>query len=332
MMRPSSKTPLQSSVAAHNPFVSVIIPVFNLENYLAETVDSVLGQSFQNFEIILVDDGSTDHSREIIAGYHARMPEMVKAVFLDHGGASAARNTGIAMARGEWIAFLDGDDIWQPSKLAEQLQLAKADPQCNFVACAANVYGQERLFQIIPAQPFDFKMELLRSGCVITLPTVLIRRELLAAIRFNEKLEGAQDVDLFLRLADSSRLAIIRTPLVSVRIREEGISGLLGGHFLQLHRYFQMARQELLKTQRENPRRIRPYAGEIYSALQQLAHEAAYYALMNPRASIGFRLRLVAIAIAERPGRAKNYRLLLQALLPAALNRRLVSLMHPPSS
>jgi glycosyltransferase involved in cell wall biosynthesis len=313
---------------SHKPRVSVVIPVFNLEDYLGEAVDSVLNQTFGDLEIILVDDGSTDRSREIIAGHRARMPERVKAIFLAHGGAAAARNSGIAMARGEWIAFLDGDDVWQPAKLAEQLRLAAADPQCNFVACAAEIYGEKKLFHIIPALPFDLRVELLRQGCFITLSTVLIRRDLLALIRFDEKLEGAQEFDVFLRLADSARIGIIYTPLSFYRVRKNAISGMLGGRYLQVHRHFQMVRRELQLLQKENPHRILPYRVEIQAVARRLAHEAAYYALMNPRATIPFRLKLAAIAIGGRPGKIKNYRLLLQAFLPASLNRWLARVRH----
>ncbi|MCJ7523870.1 MAG: glycosyltransferase [Candidatus Aminicenantes bacterium] len=310
------------------PLVSVVIPVFNLEAYLGEAVDSVLNQSCQDFEIILVDDGSTDRSREIIARYQRQAPECVQAIFLEHGGAAAARNAGIATTRGHWIAFLDGDDVWQPTKLAEQLRRADADPRCNFIACAAEIYGRKRLFQKIPAQPFDFKVELLRRGCFITLSTVLVRRELLILTRFDEQLEGAQEFDLFLRLSDSIRLGIIHRPLIFYRIREDAISGLLGGRFLQVHRHFQMVRRELQKMQREDPRRILSHESEVLAVLRRLAHEAAYYALMNPRAKIGTRLKLSAIAIAECPGRLKNYRILLQSLLPAAWNQRLAHFRH----
>jgi len=310
------------------PRVSVVIPVFNLEDYLGEAIDSVLNQTFGDLEIILVDDGSTDRSREIIAGYRARMPERVKAIFLAHGGAAAARNAGIDKARGEWIAFLDGDDVWRPAKLAEQLQLAAADPRCNFVASAAEIHGQQRLFHAIPALPFDLRVELLRRGCFITLSTLLIRHSLLAAIRFDETLEGAQEFDLFLRLADSARMGIVYTPLVLYRLRENAISSMLGGRYLQVHRHFQMVRRELRLLQRENPQRILPYRAEIQAVARRLAHEAAYYALMNPRATVMFRLKLAAIAIGERPGRMKNYRLPLQALLPASLNRWLARVRH----
>jgi glycosyltransferase involved in cell wall biosynthesis len=310
------------------PLISVVIPVFNLEAYIGEAVDSVLNQTCQDFEIIMIDDGSTDRSPEIISRYQQENPERVRAIFLEHSGAAAARNAGIDAARGQWVAFLDGDDVWQPTKLAEQLKSANADPQCNFVACAVEIHGQKQRFRAIPTHSFDFKVELLRRGCFITLSTAMIRRDLLASIRFDEKLEGAQDIDFFLRLADSVHLGIIHTPLVFYRLRKDAISGLLGGRFLQVHRHFQIARRELRQLQRECPQRILPYSNELRVALQQLAHEAAYYALMNPRAAITIRLKLAAIAITERPGQLKNYRLLLQSLLPSALNRRLMKFRH----
>ncbi len=310
------------------PLVSVVIPVFNLEDYLAETVDSVLEQTCRDFEIILVDDGSTDSSREIMERYSERKPEMLRTVFLAHGGAAAARNAALDMAQGEWVAFLDGDDVWLPGKLAEQLQLAKTDPRCNFIACAAEIYGQKKLFQKIPAEPFDLRVELLRQGCFITLSTALVKRELAAAVRFDETLEGAQDIDFFLRLADSARLGIIRSPLVFYRIRANAIGDLLGGRFLQVHRHFQVASRELGHLQRESPQRIAAYAAELRVAVQRLAHEAAYYALMSPRATVRHRLKLAAIAIAECPGQLKNFRFLPQSLLPSALNRRLARFSH----
>jgi glycosyltransferase involved in cell wall biosynthesis len=317
---------------SEKPRISVIIPVFNLAKYIGEAVDSVLNQTCRDFEIILVDDGSTDRSREIIEGYCIQIPERVKALFMDHGGASAARNAGINESRGEWIAFLDGDDVWQPTKLAEQLKLANADPRCNFVACAAQIYGRKRLFQAIPAQPFDFKVELLRQGCFITLSTVLIQRELLASIRFNEKLEGAQDFDFFLSLADSARLGIIRLPLVFYRRREEAISGLRSGRFMQVHRHFQVFQREFRRLQQEDPSRIEASLAELQGVLDRIAHDAAYSAIMNLRASVALRLKLTTIAIKRCPWRLKNYRILVQALLPAALNQWLTQFWHGKAS
>lgn len=305
------------------PGVSVIVPVFNLKDCLDAAVASALGQTFRDFEIILVDDGSTDGSRERIARYREEYPGSIRAILLEHGGAPAARNAGIAAARGEWIAFLDGDDAWKPEKLEAQMRLAAEDPRCNFIACAAEILGQGGWFHPLPSQPIDLRLELLRRGCFLTLSTVMIRRELLAGAGFDERLEGAQDIDLFLRLADAARLGLILQPLVMYRRRENAISGMQGSRYLQAHRHYQIVRRELERLGREDPSRLRPHRAEIQAAARRLAHEAAYYALMNPRATLAARMKFAAIAIGEQPQRLKNYRLLLQALLPAGLNRRL---------
>ncbi len=105
-----------------NPLVSVVIPVFNGERYLAETIESVFAQTRDDLELILVDDGSTDGSREIAARYDARL------LLQERGGPGAARNLGVAHARGRYLAFLDHDDLWVPEKLEWQLDVLAADP------------------------------------------------------------------------------------------------------------------------------------------------------------------------------------------------------------
>ncbi|MFH1175866.1 MAG: glycosyltransferase [Acidobacteriota bacterium] len=303
-----------------SPVVSVIIPVFNLEAFLREAVDSVLAQSFTDFELLLVDDGSTDGSRELIAVYRQRYPGRVQALLQAHRGAAAARNAGIAVARGEWIAFLDGDDAWRPAKLEAQLRLAAADPRCNFVASAVEIHGQGRPWLPPPEVAPDLKVELLRRGCFITLSSVLLRHELLAQVRFDESLEGAQDFELFLRIADDAHLAVAPAPLVLYRLREGAISDLSTTRYLQAHSHFQVASREVRRLLREQPLRLGPHLPEVRRALRRLAHEAAYSALMSRRAELAMRVRLAAVAIASDPPRLKNYRLLLQALLPAAVN------------
>lgn len=314
------------------PLVSVIIPVFNLESYLGEAVDSVLNQTCQDFEIILVDDGSTDRSQEIINGYQRRLPEKVRAVFQNHRGAAAARNTGIAMAGGEWIAFLDGDDLWRPKKLELQLVMAAADPDCNFVATTTEILDRNCILQIFPPPPFDLKLELLLRGCFITLSTVLIRCELLSKTRFDERLEGAHDLDLYLRLADSIRLQIVPSTQVLYRIRADSISGAYNSHYLQALRHFQTARREVSRLKQETPQRFNDNQLQLERMLSWLAHEVTYRALMNPQVSPLKRLQLSLIAISHRPRYGKNYRLLMQSFLPASLNRRISQARHRDKS
>lgn len=128
--------------ANYNPLVSVIIPFYNGEQYLLETIDSVFNQQYQNWELILIDDGSTDNSTTIAKTFWKRHPE--KVAYIEHEGhanraAAASRNLGLTIAKGELIAFLDADDIWLPKKMQEQVALFVNNPQVGMV-CEASLY------------------------------------------------------------------------------------------------------------------------------------------------------------------------------------------------
>ena len=110
------------------PLVSVIIPVYNCEKYVAEAIESVLAQTYPAIEVIVVDDGSTDKSSEIIKSF----PE-VQYLFQNNAGTAAARNHGINVSRGEYLAFLDADDLWLPEKLTLQMAIYDADPSLEMV-------------------------------------------------------------------------------------------------------------------------------------------------------------------------------------------------------
>jgi glycosyltransferase involved in cell wall biosynthesis len=109
------------------PLISVIIPVYNRERYLAEAIESVLAQTYPAIELIVVDDGSTDLSAEVARGYP------IIYHFQPNGGISAARNAGIALATGKFLAFLDSDDIWVADKLSKQMAAFEADPTLEAV-------------------------------------------------------------------------------------------------------------------------------------------------------------------------------------------------------
>ncbi|CAN5413222.1 hypothetical protein BH23ACT9_BH23ACT9_29060 [soil metagenome] len=125
-----------------DPVVSVIVPFFN-ERFLAETIDSVLGQTFEDWEVLLVDDGSTDESTDRARLAAAAHPGRVR--YLDHPGhanrgPSAARNLGVAEARGRYVAFLDSDDVWNPEKLTEQVAIMEANPEVGLLFGAAQYW------------------------------------------------------------------------------------------------------------------------------------------------------------------------------------------------
>ncbi len=100
-------------MAKENPLISVIIPTYNRANFLGEAIESVLSQTYKNLEVIIIDDGSTDDTRQLIEKY---TDKRIIYLYQEHGGTSAARNKGIQEAKGEYIAFLDSDDIWLSPK------------------------------------------------------------------------------------------------------------------------------------------------------------------------------------------------------------------------
>src|SRR5215207_8996520 len=126
----------------YNPLVSIITPFYNVEAYLAETIESVIHQDYVNWELILIDDGSSDASTAIAKSYADKFPS--KIFYLEHSnhsnrGAAASRNEGISMAKGELISFLDSDDCLLPNKLQEQVALFKQMPEAS-VICESTKY------------------------------------------------------------------------------------------------------------------------------------------------------------------------------------------------
>ncbi|QHL89099.1 glycosyltransferase [Nibribacter ruber] len=126
------------------PLVSVIIPFYNEEDFLSEAIDSVRQQTYPHWEIILVDDGSTNHSREIAKGYAAAYPHKITCVEHEghaNKGAAASRNLGVRRAKGELLAFLDSDDVWLPFKLETQVDLLQKHPEVGMVAEASEYWS-----------------------------------------------------------------------------------------------------------------------------------------------------------------------------------------------
>src|SRR2546426_189289 len=191
--------------------VSVVIPVYNGEQYLADAIQSVRDQTYQNVEVIVVDDGSTDGSADVAK----KFGEAIRYVHQSNGGVGKARNTGIAAARGAYLAFLDQDDLWLPDKLAVQVAYLDSHPEVGAVYCQCQVMGnaelrsdhmrdlRQRLYYY--AEPVkDDVVGIMRGPCLL-MTTTMFRREVLQSIGgFDEAFigAGAEDMDLTLRLKE----------------------------------------------------------------------------------------------------------------------------------
>jgi glycosyltransferase involved in cell wall biosynthesis len=200
-----------------NPLVSVIIPVYNGERYLREAIQSVLGQDYRPLEIIVVDDGSTDRSAEIARSYAE-----VRYVFQENQGVSAARNAGIAMAGGEFLAFLDADGRWTANKLSVQVGYMFNHPEVQFTVAKARFFLQEGC-----AIPKGFRKELLEGAHVCrTMETLMVRKGLFDRIgKLNTEFSVAEDVEWFARASDQNvPMAIIPEVLLQKRVHDANLS------------------------------------------------------------------------------------------------------------
>lgn len=204
------------TMKASTPTFSVVIPAFNGELFLLDALRSVLSQTAPPIEIIVVDDGSTDGTRDVVRLVHSTVP--IRYQRQDNQGPSVARNLGVSMACGDWIAFLDADDVWHPENLAVLAAYIQAHPEVALFSSEMDYIdenGNERL-------PIDLQDELallmLNRPTPILPSTVTIKRDVFVeAGGFNPKLRTHEDAELFARIAASYSIHSIDRHLVKYR-------------------------------------------------------------------------------------------------------------------
>ena len=203
--------------------VSVVIPVYNSEQYITECIDSALTQTYQNIEIIIVDDGSTDNTVNIISEYNN---ELIKLFHQKNTGSGAARNHGIEQASGTWIAFLDADDIWLPDKLQKQLKhCSDLDWSHTDLYLHGDVYPRHTKTTELTPKHSGFILKNLLVENSIGTSSVIIKKEILQKLgAFNTDLRALQDWDLWLRVAAENQICYIDEPLVYYRVHSSSVS------------------------------------------------------------------------------------------------------------
>jgi glycosyltransferase involved in cell wall biosynthesis len=207
------------------PLVSVVIPAYNAAAFIKDCVESVLDQTFRDFELIVVDDGSTDGTAEVLAAYGDR----IHCLRQPNGGVSRARNQGVARARGRWVAFLDADDAWTRTKLGRQVEELRRRPDCR--ACyTAILVADARLNPLAEQRSGRGTVEtvdLLVEGNLVTgsASSVVCDKELLIRLGgFDEGLSLCADWDMWLRLASTTSFAYVDEPLVLYRRSSSSMS------------------------------------------------------------------------------------------------------------
>lgn len=217
------------NVKAVAPKVSVIIPAYKIASYVAETIESVLAQTYKNYEIILINDGSPD-TVELENTLESFFDEIIYAK-QENCGASRARNAGICLARGEIIAFLDGDDQWLSDFLESQVAFLTIN-NLDMVYCDAAFFGNdyysaENYMKNAPSKGAVSAISLIAAECNVITSGTILRKEILAATNlFDSTLPFMQDFDLWLRIARAGmKISYQRKVLVKYRVHSEGLSG-----------------------------------------------------------------------------------------------------------
>lgn len=228
--------------------VSVVMPVYNRENTIKKAIDSVLCQTHSCLELIIVDDGSTDNTLEIVQAY---ADSRVRLIRQEHGGANKARNVGIAHAKGGYIAFQDSDDEWLIDKLEVQIRRLKQE---GGLACysAVTVYEEHCVYTV----PADFQDQgkyetglgkILTKYNVVGTPTLMIKREVLTLLGdeyFDEQMPRLQDYEFAIRLVNVCKVAYVNRPLVNAYRTRDSVTMNVDalytaiGRILQKHREF----------------------------------------------------------------------------------------------
>jgi len=306
------------------PLVSVVIPTYNRVRFVGGAIESVLAQSFRDFEIVVVDDCSSEDTEAVIKKFPTGTVRYIR--HNRQRGGAAARNTGITECSGEFVAFLDDDDEWYPEKLTRQMQIMLSAP-----AEVGGVYTGYFIVdrrtngirgQIVPTDRGDLSETLLAGNCIGGTSSMLMRRSCFEKVGlFDERLPSFQDYDLWIRAARKYQFECVREPMLKYYMHADKIwtnsNALIQGLELMLRKYghapafrrkcasyylslgvqyceakqFEPGRRALMRALRLNPLAVEPYA---YLGLSLLGGDGfrrarLAKARLRPRAETEFR-------------------------------------------
>ncbi len=260
-----------------SPLVSVVVPAYGVTAYIAEALDSVLAQTFTDYEIIVVNDGSPDTAEleRVLAPYRGRI------VYLTHEnrGLAGARNTAIRAARGRWIGLLDGDDAWEPDFLASQVAILEKDPSLAVLYADARVFGNSpiagrTIMEGCPSRGEITFEKLVSRESTVVLPATMVRRDAVVnAGMFDESLRRTEDIDMWLRiLLEGGRIGYQCRVLARYRRRPGNLSS---DETAMIDSYLRV-----LEKIRRHPA-LTP--GQLHTVQRQIVHERARLNLAKAR-------------------------------------------------
>lgn len=196
--------------------ISVIIPTYNRALFVKEAVDSVMGQTFKDWELVVVDDGSTDGTGALLVPYEPRL----RYIRSEHRGVSAARNLGIGVTSGEWVGFLDSDDLWLPEKLERQMEVLRRHP--DTILCYTDEIWIRNGRRVNPGRRHEkhsgWIFERCLPLCIISPSSALIRRTVFMELGgFDEDLPACEDYELWLRITSQHPVIFLGERLIVKR-------------------------------------------------------------------------------------------------------------------
>ena len=204
------------------PTVNVIIHTYNNERFIAETVESVLNQTYKEYEIVVVDDGSVDGTRDALIPYMQK----IRYHYKENGGIASAKNAGIGLSQAEFVAFLDHDDLWAPDKLQLQMEHFNENPQIGLVYAKYTSFRDGKELRIKPENGYSgwiFK-ELIAKSFIQT-STVVVKRECLDAVGpYDETFSLGDEYDMFLRIAQKFQCGFVDKGLTRYRVHDTNAS------------------------------------------------------------------------------------------------------------
>ncbi|MCU0523777.1 MAG: glycosyltransferase family 2 protein [Elainella sp. Prado103] len=308
------------------PQISVIIPAYNAANTIEETLKSVLQQTWTDFEVIVIDDGSTDHTAEIVN--HFSDPRICLYSYAN-GGLPTARNRGIAQAKGELIAFLDADDLWTADKLELQQAALQQSPQAGVAyswTSFMTVTPAGQIFQ--PGSPYAWSGEvyaqLLVADFILSGSNVLVRRSAIeTAGWFDPALKSCEDWDYWLRLA--ARWPFVVVPKYQILRRQStgamtsNVEVMEAAALIAMEKAYQTAPPELQPLKRYTMTNFHRYCAGLY-----LQYRSGSPALQAAQSHLCAALRLSPFTLTDRLTQTLIIKLLLARLLPTHLADRCV--------
>lgn len=295
------------------PLISVVLPTYNRRHLIGETIQSVIDQSYSTWELIIIDDGSTDDSKAVVDKFN---DDRIHYHAIDHCGIlGKVRNAGMNYSKGDVIAFLDSDDLWLPHKLKFQLSLLKKYPQASFVFGHGEQFGTGA----IPPPQLEslfvgnvFHPILLNERFVFYVPTIMFKREILhKTTAINENLSSGGDIDFFLRMANVYE-GIFSNEIV-VKIRKHGQSHSQRMETAAYEEYLDMIKRFLLDGF------LTPTQYGQIASKQNYKLGLLYLALNNRKKAMECFYRYTKI----KPFNLKGWIRWIQAGLPSSLSRSL---------